>query len=181
MLLLLKSGLSGFISQLSIAEENLVMYYLSKLSVYKSMGPDRKHSEYIEEVGWCYYKAAFYHLLKGCVHQECSLIIGKANAATIVRKMKIICGSTGQSASPQSLGSKSLSTPFPSTQRGKKWSGSVVIDLPRANRFSTDQITFLFEQGECKELLFYHHITKVFNTIFLSSLVAQLERYDLDR
>lgn len=51
MLLLLKSGLSGFIFQLSIAEENLVMYYLNKLSIYKSMRPDRKRSEYIEEVG----------------------------------------------------------------------------------------------------------------------------------
>lgn len=88
MLLLLKSGLSGFIFQLSIAEENLVMYYLNKLSIYKSMRPDRKRSEYIEEVGWCYYKAAFYHLLKGCIHQECSLIIGKTNAAAIVRKIE---------------------------------------------------------------------------------------------
>lgn len=51
MLLLLKSGLSGFIYQLSIAEENLVMYCLNKLSIYTSMGPDRKCSEYIEEVG----------------------------------------------------------------------------------------------------------------------------------
>lgn len=88
MLLLLKSGLSGFIYQLSIAEENLVMYCLNKLSIYTSMGPDRKCSEYIEEVGWCYYKTAFYHLLKGCVQGEGSLIIEKIIAATIVRKIK---------------------------------------------------------------------------------------------
>lgn len=51
LLLLLKSGLSGFFYQLSIAEENLVMYYLNKLSIYKFMGPDWKCSGYIEEVG----------------------------------------------------------------------------------------------------------------------------------
>lgn len=150
------------------------------------MGPDRKHSDYIEEVGWCYYKTAFYHLLKGCVHWECSLIIGKTNTVTIVRKIEK-CLWEHSAVSFTSVPGKQVLTDTTSKHKeGKKSSGSAVTYLPRANSFSNDQITFLFESAsslskeEHKGLLFHHHIIKVFNTIFHSILVAQLERYDLD-
>lgn len=66
---------------------------------------------------------------------------------------------------------------------GKKGSGSVVIYLPRADDFSTDQITFLFEiasilsKGRARDCCF----TKAFSIIFHSILVAKWERFNLDR
>lgn len=120
-LLLRKSGESGFIYHLPMVEENWVTDYLEKLSMHRSTGPDRKSSECTEADGWRYCRAAFCLTLKGNDNWERALISRKMNAATIFWKIKNLW-EHGPVVSPQPLGrlwSKSLWKLFPGTGRAR--------------------------------------------------------------